>query len=192
MKSDTEYIPKVAQIKLELSFEKGTNEGEDFQALQEKHSQVLADCQIKLKSLVIEAGDLELFKKKKLAILSFVELINDISKGFLTYDDRQDINAHQYSVDIIELYRNHIAVHLNASKERLLEEYQKRYELKEMPTACVTRPQSTDTSAVSPNAQTAPSETFEERARRLFNKRAAATASNDNTTMAIAARPATR
>ena len=34
LKSDTEYIPKSAQIKLELSIEKGTKEGEAFQALQ--------------------------------------------------------------------------------------------------------------------------------------------------------------
>ena len=55
LKSDTEYIPKSAQMKLELSVEKGTKEIEAFQALQEKYSQVLADCQLKLKSLVIEA-----------------------------------------------------------------------------------------------------------------------------------------
>ena len=42
LKSDLEYIPKSAQLKLELSVEKGTKEGEDFQALQEKHLQVLA------------------------------------------------------------------------------------------------------------------------------------------------------
>ena len=53
-KSDTEYIPKSAQIKLELSVEKGTKEGEAFQALQEKHSQIIADCKLQLKSLIIE------------------------------------------------------------------------------------------------------------------------------------------
>ena len=60
LKSDAKYIPKSAQIKLELSVEKGTKEGEVFQALREKHSQVLAHCQLQLKSLVIEAGDLDL------------------------------------------------------------------------------------------------------------------------------------
>ena len=64
LKSDTEYIPKSAQIKLELSVKKGAKEGEAFQALQEKHSQVLADCQKKWKSLVIEAGDINLQKKE--------------------------------------------------------------------------------------------------------------------------------
>ena len=49
--------------------------------------------------------------------------INDISKGFLTYDDRQDITAHQCSEDLVKLYSDHLAVHLNASKENLLEEY---------------------------------------------------------------------
>ena len=72
------------------------------------------------------------------------------------YDDHQYINAHQCLVDIIKLYSDHIAVHLNASKEILLEEYQKKYELKEMPTACVTRPQAIATSAISPNAQPTP------------------------------------
>ena len=65
LKSDTEYIPKSAQIKLELSVENETKEGEAFQGLQEKHSQVLADCQLKLKSLVIEAGDIDLVDKKE-------------------------------------------------------------------------------------------------------------------------------
>ena len=29
------------------------------------------------------------------------------------------------SIDVIELYRNHITVHLDASKDRILEEYKK-------------------------------------------------------------------
>ena len=62
LKTDKEYIPKSDQIKLELSVEKGTKEGEAFQALQEKHSQVLLECQLKLKSLVVEAGDLDDFR----------------------------------------------------------------------------------------------------------------------------------
>ena len=53
IKSDNKYVPKSAQIKLELSVENGTKEGEAFQALSEKHLQVIADFQIKLKSLVI-------------------------------------------------------------------------------------------------------------------------------------------
>ena len=69
---------------MELSVEKGMKKGEAFQALQEKHLQVLADCQLKLMSLFIEAGDLNLVEKKKLAIVSFMELIHNISKGFLT------------------------------------------------------------------------------------------------------------
>ena len=60
LKSDTDYIPKSDQIKLELSVKKGGKEGEAFQALQEKHSQILADCQLQLKSLIIEVGDLDL------------------------------------------------------------------------------------------------------------------------------------
>ena len=68
LKSDTEYFPKSAQIKLELSVEKGMKEGKAFQDLQENHSQVLADCQLKLKSLVINAGDIDLVKKKVLPL----------------------------------------------------------------------------------------------------------------------------
>ena len=61
-----------------------------------------------------------------------------------------------------------------------------------MPTARVTRPQATDTSAVPPHDQPAPTETFWERARRLFNERDAAAASIDNTAMAVAVRPDVR
>ena len=58
------YIPKSAQIKLELSDEKGKKKGEDFQALQDRHLQVLTDLQLKPKSLIIEAGDIDLVKKE--------------------------------------------------------------------------------------------------------------------------------
>ena len=78
-----------------------------------------------------------------------MESIHNISEGFRTYDDRQDITSHQCSVDLVELYSNHLAVHLNALKENLLEEYQKRYEIEEMTTARVTHPQVTATPAVS-------------------------------------------
>ena len=155
-KSDTEYIPKYTHIKLELSVEKGTKEGEAFHALQEKHLQVLTDCQQRLKYLVIEAGDIDLAEKKNIAIVYFVESIHDISKRFLTYNDRHDITAHQCSVDVIKLYSDHLAVHLNALKERLLEEYQKMYELEELPTARVTRPQATVTSTVPPTVNLPP------------------------------------
>ena len=130
--------------------------GETSQALSDKHLQVIADCQLKLKYLVIEAGDLDLVKKKKLAIIYFLESVHDISEGFLTYDDRKEIGNHQCSTDIIELYSNHITVHLNASKERLLKEYQKKNEHEDMPTTRVTRPQATATSAAPPHAQPPP------------------------------------
>ena len=77
---------------------------------------MLVEFQLKLKSLVVEAGDLDLIEKKKLTIVSFVKSIHDISEEFLTYDNRQDITAHQCSVDLVELYSDHLAVHLNASK----------------------------------------------------------------------------
>ena len=64
---------------------------------------MLIECQLQLKSLVVEAGNLDLIEKKKLTVVFFVESIHDISKGFLTYDDRQDITAHQCSVDLVEL-----------------------------------------------------------------------------------------
>ena len=61
-----------------------------------------------------------------------------------------------------------------------------------MPTARVTCSQATATLAVPPHAQPAPSENFGERAWRLFNERDAVAVSNENTAMAVAARPATR
>ena len=107
-----------------------------------------------------------------------MESIHDISKGFLTYDDRQDITAHQCSVDLVELYSNHLAVHLavhlNALKENLLKEDKKRYKIKYMPTARVTRHQATATPAVSLPAPPAANENYGQRARRLFNEIAAA------------------
>ena len=55
--------------------------------------------------------------------------------------------------------------------------------------ARVTRTQAAATSADPPPAQSTPSETFGERARRLFNKRDAASASTDDTTKAVVVRP---
>ena len=54
---------------MELAVEKRKKEGEDFQPPTEKHSQFIAKCQLKLKSLVIEAGDLDIVEKKKLSII---------------------------------------------------------------------------------------------------------------------------
>ena len=140
-------------------------------------------------SLVVEAGEIDLVGKKKLTIVSFVESIHDISEGFLIYDNRQDITAHQCSVDLVELYSDHIAVHLNASKENLLEEYKKRYEIEEMPTTRVTRHQAPATSAVSLPAPPAANENYGQRARRLFNERATAAALLSDTPMDVAAEP---
>ena len=56
----------------------------------------------------------------------------------------------------------------------------------------VTRRLATATSAVPPNAQTDPIENFGEQASQLFNERDSAAASNYNTSMSDAARPATR
>ena len=95
--------------------------GEDFQSLTDKHSRVIVKCQLKPKSLVIEAGDLDLVEKKNLAITSFVESVHDISEGFLMYDYRKDINAHQCSIGVIEFYTNHLSVNLDNSKEIILE-----------------------------------------------------------------------
>ena len=108
----------------------------------------------------------------------------------MTYDNRKDIDAYQCSIDIIELYSDHIAVHLNALKERLFEEYKKKYELEDMPTRRVTRPQAIATSAAPPPDQYAPSETFGELSQRLFNDRDAAAVSTDDTTMDVVVRPA--
>ena len=116
----------------------------------------------------MEAGDIDLVEKKKLNIVSFVESIHDISEGFLTYDDRQEITAHQCSVDLVELYSNYLAVHLNASKENLLEEYKKRYEIEEMTTARVTFHHTIATTAVYLPAPPAANENYEQRSRRIF------------------------
>ena len=65
LKTDDEYVPKSAHIKSGLAVEKWTKEGKYFQALSDKHSEVITDCQLKLKSLVIESGDLDLVKKRR-------------------------------------------------------------------------------------------------------------------------------
>ena len=87
-----------------------------------------------------------------------------------------------------------ISLHISKLQKRdsLRSIRKKKYEIEEMPTARVTRPQATATSAVPPHAQPAPIETFGERARRLFNKRDATSASNENTAMVVAVRPAIR
>ena len=64
---------------MDLSVEKRTKEGEAFQVLSDKHSQVTSECQLKLKPLVIESGDLDLVEKQKIAIISFVESVRNIS-----------------------------------------------------------------------------------------------------------------
>ena len=129
LKTEDQYVPKSAQTKLELVVEKGTKEVEAFQVLSENCSQVISKCRFQLKSLVLEAGDLHIIEKIKLAIISFVESVHNISELFLTYNNRKDINAHLCLIGVIELYSNHLAVHIDASKERILKEYRKMYKL---------------------------------------------------------------
>ena len=49
---------------MDLAVEKVTKEGENFQYITDKHSLIIAKCQLKLKSLVIEAGDLDPAEKR--------------------------------------------------------------------------------------------------------------------------------
>ena len=118
---------------MELVVEEVTKEGKAFQDLTENHSQVISECQLKLKYLIVEAGDLDLVGKKKLPIMSFMELVHNISKVFLTYNDKKDIYSHQCSIDVIKLYSDHIAVHIDASKEALVKEYKKNTNSKKCP-----------------------------------------------------------
>ena len=100
----------------------------------------------------------------------------------MTYEDRKDIDAHLCLINVIELYSNYIAVHIGASKERILEEYKKKYELEEMPSARVNRPL-----AAAPAAAPPPDfpENFGEQPRRLLDERSAAAASTDDTRMDV-------
>ena len=87
------------------------------------------------------------------------------------------------------MYSNHLAVHLEASKEIILEEYKKKYELKEVPRACVTRPLAASKSATPTSDHPAPSKNFGERTQRLLNEIAVTAASTNNTTMSVVERP---
>ena len=66
IKTEDEYVPKSAQNTLEMSVEKLMKEGKYFQALYDKHSQVISECQLKLKSLFNEARDLNIVGKRSL------------------------------------------------------------------------------------------------------------------------------
>ena len=68
LKTNNDYVPKSAQLKLELDIEKEKKEGEAFQYLSENHSQVIAECQSQLKYLVIEAGDLKIIVKRSIPL----------------------------------------------------------------------------------------------------------------------------
>ena len=185
LKTDNEYVPKSAHIKLDMDVEKGTKEGEAFQDLSENHSQVISECQLKLKSLVIEAGNLDLVEKYNLTIISFMKSVHKISEKNLAFDDRKDIDAHMFLIGVVSLYSDHPDVHLDASKERILEVYKKRYELEEITCARVTCLLAASPVAAPPHAHPAHSENFGERYRRLLNERAAAAASADDTRMAV-------
>ena len=75
--------------------------------------------------------------------------------------------------DLVELYSDHLAVHLNASKENLLEEYKKQYKIEDIPTSRITRHQGTATPTVCLPTPPAANENYGQQAQRLLNKRAA-------------------
>ena len=91
-----------------------------------------------------------------------MELVNGISEGFLKYYDRKDIGAHLYSIEVIGLYNNHLAVHLGYLKERIFDEYNKKYELEEMPCVRITLPLTAAPAAYDTPTHTAHSKTFVE------------------------------
>ena len=83
------------------------------------------------------------------------------------------------------MYSNHLAVHIDASKERILKETKKKYEIEEMPRACVTRLLATVTLATPLYAQPDPSKIFGEQALCFLNKRAATAVSTYNNRMFV-------
>ena len=112
-------------------------------------------------------------------------MVHDISESFLTYDDRKDTDFPLCSINVIKLYSNNVAVHINASKEIILREYKNKYKLEEMSRARVTRPLTAANSAPPPYDHLAPSENSGERNRRLLNERAASAASTDDNRMVV-------
>ena len=72
-------------------------------------------------------------------------------------------------MDVIKLYSNCLIVHIDASKEILLEGYKKKYKFEEIPRARVTRPMTAATSDTNPSAHPTSSKNFREQARRLLN-----------------------
>ena len=117
---------------------------------------------------------------------SFVELFHNIPEGFLAYYDRKDIDAHLCSIDVIELYSNHLSVHTDTSKERILKEYKKTYKPGEMPRARVTLPLAAAPAAATTSDHPAHSEKFGERDWRLLNERSAASTPTNNNRMVVA------
>ena len=103
----------------------------------------------------------------------------------MTYDDRKDINANRCLINVIKLYIDHLAVHIDASKERILKEYKKTYKPGEMPRARVTCPLTSDISATPPSAYPSQSENFGERDWRLLNERSAASTPTNNNRMVV-------
>ena len=86
---------------------------------------------------------------------------------------------------VIELYSNHLAIHIEASKERILKETKKKYEIEEMPRARVTCPLTSEISATPPSAYPSQSENFGERDWRLLNERSAASTPTNNNRMVV-------
>ena len=91
-----------------------------------------------------------------------MELVHVISEGFLKYYDREDIGAHLCSIEVIGLYNDHLAVHLGYLKERIFDEYNKKYELEEMPCARITFPLTASPAASDTPTHTANSKNFGE------------------------------
>ena len=114
-----------------------------------------------------------------------MESIHDISEGFLTYNDKKDIDAHLCLINVIELYSNHIAVHLDSSEERILEEYKKMYYLEKMNSARVTCPLAAAPMAATPPARLDSPKNFRDQNWRLLSERAAAKASTKDTRIVV-------
>ena len=103
----------------------------------------------------------------------------------MTYDDGKDINANRCLINVIKLYSNHLSVHIDTSKERILKEYKKTYKPGEMPRARVTLPLAAAPAAATTSDHPAHSENFGERDWRLLNERSAASTPTNNNRMVV-------
>ena len=133
MTNDVALIPRSARVELTLEASPEVKKGQEYQALAAEAADVITECQLKLKSMILKCLAINLSDLKLKVQKSFVATIPKIAEGFITHDNVIEYGNHQCIVDLLATNYDAVTCHLNISKEDFVKLYCEVNEIEALP-----------------------------------------------------------